>query len=309
MKQLITILSLTLILNSPVAAETLAPAPFAESWQLFLSEKEIDRNSLGKEEHLKKEFALIEEFGVRQFHRRRPGIKGMDRDERWVPFQDNKVTLSDGIEMSASHVRFAKAGYHNFIASQAPYKHNIHLFWQMIWENQTNQIVQVTELAEPTGELSVPYWPEKIGETVTLETGLKITFAEERWLLPEIHEKIQIRTFHLFHKGERRVVTHYWYRNWPDRTAPGQSRTIATLIETVHQEKLQSGSQAPIAVHCHGGVGRTGVFITLYHWTQRNQFGETPVPFFDFVASLRWQRPKLLSNPAQYAFCYRYLGF
>lgn len=283
-----------------------AETTFEQEWKSFLAQKEIDASMIGKEEYLSTELALIEEFGNMQFPRRRNSIKGMDRDERWIPYNENRVTLRNGTEMSASHMRF-DAPYHSFIASQAPYKHNISLFWQMIWENQTNQIVQVTELQEPKGELSVPYWPEKKSEALSLDTGLKITMLDERWLLSDLHEKIQIRTFEIQKDGQKRVVTHYWYRNWPDNNPPGQMQTIAVLIDTVQREKVQSGSQAPILVHCHAGVGRTGVFIALYHLTQRSQMGEPSVKFFDLVASLRWQRPRMVGNPKQYAYCYSYL--
>ncbi len=268
-----------------------------QEWQQFVQERQVDL--VGTPGNLEKEFALIEEFGTLQFSRRRPSIKGMDRDERWAPFQENRVSLSDGTEMSASRISFS-SNAHSFIASQAPYSHNMHLFWQMVWEKGIDQIVMVTELAEPKGELSAAYWPEKV-----LENGLEVTLVDEKWLLTERKENLQIRTFRLSSDGQERQVTHYWYHNWPDQSAPSQSETILTLIELVRSHK---NSSAPILVHCHGGVGRTGVFIALYHLLQCIKNGDTPPNVFEFIASMRWQRPKMVSKPSQYAFVYQTLA-
>lgn len=139
---------------------------------------------------------------------------------------------------------------------------------------------------------------------MVLENGLEISCIEESELLSELTEKIQIRRFILHHNDKERLITHYWYRNWPDDTAPTQSQTILTLIETVEKYKIFSESNSPILVHCSAGVGRTGVFITLYHLMQRSKYQDPKINFFDFVAYLHWQRPYVVGVPSQYRFCY-----
>lgn len=299
------LLTLLLTLIAPGHA---GHARFIQECQTFAAERQIDPGRIGSRDYLQTEFAFIEEFGTQQFPRRRPGIEGMDRDPRWTPYKENKVSLHNGSEMSASFIDLSshpEQRYHNFIASQAPYTHNAHLFWQMIWEKKIDQIVMVTELREPKGELSAPYWPAD-EETVALPNSLKITLVDEQWLLPNLKENIQIRTFRLSRNGQERRVVHYWYHNWPDQSAPSQSKTILTLIERVKRDKAKSHS--PILVHCHGGVGRSGVFIALYHMLQRKEVGDEQMSLFECVAYMRWQRPKMVSKPSQYEFCYDVLG-
>lgn len=300
------------MLINPIEAESfLNRGQFVKEARDFVAKKQMDFARIGTPEYIQTEFALIEEFGTLQFPRRRPSIEGMDRDPRWTPFNENKISLQDGTEMSASYLHFAsreKPNYHNFIASQAPYAHTVHLFWQMIWEKRVNQVVMVTELNEAKGELCASYWPHKQNEPLALPQGMEIKLLNERWLLKDKKESIQIRRFLLIFGAKKRVVTHYWYRNWPDQTAPNQSETILTLIKTVKQEKRRLGVQPPVLVHCHGGVGRTGVFIALYHMLQRRDLRDVPMNLFDCVAYLRWQRTKMVSRPEQYLFCYRVLA-
>ncbi len=274
---------------------------FGEEWKLFIAKKAIDLDSLA----LDHEFALLEEFSVRQLSRLRPPMKGMDRYEEWVPFYENKVSLQDGTEMSASFIypgSLRGENYQNFIASQSPMAENLHLFWQMVWEKRIDQIVMTTELYEDDGEeLCSVYWPQQIGERIILKNGIEVTLMEEKWLLPELQENIQIRKFHVHYEHQDRFVTHYWYHHWPDGTAPNAFRTIFTMIEAVENDKVLSTT--PILAHCAAGVGRTGVFIALYHMMQRAEKGDISIPLFEFVANLRWQRPDMVGDLVQYAFC------
>lgn len=305
------IFSLTALLYPFETESFLDRSQFVREARAFVNQKQMDFARIGTFEYIQTEFALIEEFGAMQFPRRRPSVEGMDRDPRWTPFEENKITLRDDTEMSASYLHFAtrqRPGYHNFIASQAPYGHNIHLFWQMIWEKLVDQVVMVTELSESKGELSAAYWPEKQNQLLSLSNGLKIKFLNERWLLKDRKESIRIRAFLVSNGEKKRVVTHYWYRNWPDQTAPNQSESILTLIKVVKQEKRRSRTQAPILVHCHGGVGRTGVFVALYHMLQRKDLRDERMNLFDCVLYMRWQRARMISRPEQYLFCYRVLA-
>lgn len=181
----------------------------------------------------------------------------------------------------------------------------MHLFWQMVWENDVDQIVMLTELFEESeGELCHPYWPEEIGQPLHLANEITVALLETQELLPERHESILIRKFHIYYRGVTKQITHYWYRHWPDNTAPKEAVTLLTLIDAVQKNK---NSSAPILVHCCAGVGRTGVFTTLYHSFQRKIRNEAPIDLLEFTAWLRWQRTKLLALFSQYCFCYNTL--
>ena len=281
-------------------------ATFNREWNRFLSKKEIDKSQIGSESYLEYEFSLLEEFSERQISRYRPYMESVDRYKGCRPYSDNRITLLDGTEMSASLAQFS--GYHNFIAAQAPYKTNRHLFWQMIVENQVDQIVMVTELLEiknPERELAYPYFPQNVNEKLLLENGFEVSMLEESFLLSELEHNIQIRKINIQGHGINKIVTHYWYRNWMDDTAPSQTETIFTLIKMVENDKDSLKSNSPILVHCSAGVGRTGVFMALYHLMQRKKNKDQKFDLFHFLGYLRWQRPYLVAMLAQYKFCYQ----
>lgn len=256
---------------------------FAEEWQQFSGNP--------KDLEIEAEFALLESFSDRQMARMRPFIEGIDRFPEWVPFRENRVQLADGTEMSASYI---EAGCERFIASQAPMQENRLLFWQMVWEQGIEQIVMTTELLDVDGdELATAYWPEK--KSLLLANGMEIELIEERWLFPENFEKVQIRKFLLRNQDQTRLVTHYWYRNWLDNCLPEREKLLA-LVEAVHKDKK---SEARVLAHCAAGVGRTGVFISVYHMLHNAD----PLEPFELVARLRWQRPEMVGVLEQYAFC------
>jgi protein tyrosine phosphatase len=211
---LIVILSINLFCYAQES--TLDISNFSQEWSLFLQSKGIDFVQIGSEIDQEDEFSLLREFSVQQSIRQRPYIQTIDRHEDYRPYVENKITLLNGTEMSASLIQLTnlKKEYHDFIAAQAPFQHNIPAFWQMILENQIDQIVMLTELFETENlskELATSYWPQKIDEKMILENGLEITLIEESELLSELKEKIQIRKFSLQNQGKERLVTHYWY--------------------------------------------------------------------------------------------------
>lgn len=281
---------------------------FKDEWKLFVDTNNITQSDAG--DNIYQEFALIEKFGFRQLARLRDPIKGVDRFEDWVPYKDNRITLSDGSEASASLVFPSiqkDIGYHSFIASQAPMKSNISNFWKLVWERGIEQIVMTTELYEDDGEeLCVAYWPVQIDKNLICENGIEVSLIEKNWLLAEEEENIQIQRFNVSWRKQERIVTHYWYHNWPHDAAPREPESIIALIKTVQGDKVKLNAEVPILAHCAAGVGRTGVFIALYHLVQRAIVGSPyPLSLFDLVAHLRWQRRDMVGELSQYEFCFR----
>ena len=300
------ILFLNLSCNAIQTSKISFITSFEQEWEKFLKNKDIDFYRIKTHLNQGYEFSLLREFSANQANRYRPYLEFIDRYESCRPYQENKITLLDGTEISASKIEFTSK-YQKFIAAQAPSPPNIHLFWQMVIENQINQIVMLTELFEkhnPTRELAHAYWPQQLGEKLTLENGVKLTLLEEKTLLSGLEEFIQIRTLNLNYFGKERVITHYWYRNWKDCQAPSQLQTILQLIHKVAKDKNKDYSKSPILVHCSAGVGRTGVFIALSHLAQRVKLKDKKIDLFDFIAYLHWQRPHLVGTLPQYTFCY-----
>lgn len=282
---------------------------FQQEWHQFVREKKVNFTFVGTPKYLIKEVGILEDFGNRQSSRQRKPILGIDRNIKWTPYRNNGVKLSNGRPMSASFIKLSteqQPFLDDFIASQAPHAQNIDLFWQMIWEKQVQQVVMLTEFAEGVLNLCPPYWPQQLRSSMQLKNGLRITLVKKDSLLTKFSERIEISTLELNFRGKRRIVKHFWYRNWLDGRIPTQPMNFLTLMNRVNQEKVMAQTKGPILVHCHAGVGRTGVFIALYHLLQKKAVGESP-SLFECVAHLRWQRPNMVSNPFQYRFCYGFL--
>lgn len=280
---------------------------FKKEWNEFMKDKEFDYAQAASEHYQEYEFSLIEEFSDQQCSRFRPYIETMDRHDDCRPYEDTQIVLSNGSEMSASFVRTSEQEnqYQNFIASQAPLKQSIQLFWQMILEHNLDQVVMLTEFLDIDNkeELADLYWPTNVNETLILKNDISVTLLEEKNLLEELEEYIQIRRFKVKSKNEERVVTHYWYRNWLDNDVPRHLQTLLTLINAVESDKSSLASNSPILVHCSAGVGRTGVFIVLYHLLERIKFNDQKIDLFEYIAFLRWQRPYLVGILPQYKYC------
>lgn len=272
----------------------------------------IAAQTLEQQELLEKEFQLLEDFSLQQEVRMRPWNPKIDRFNDTMPFSDNMIALEDGTAMSASPITLAtEYCTHNFIASHAPISDNCHLFWQMVWEQGIQQIVMTTELLElrpqHAGELCYPYWQDSHADTLALDNGIDVQCVEEEWLFPAETEKLQIRRFRLQRGGESRFVIHYWYRHWLDNSIPRHPHILLKLIEVVQRDRAEHAIETPILAHCAAGVGRTGVFIALFHALQHIQNGERPPALFDLVTTLRQQRPYMIAVYEQYAFCHAIL--
>ena len=272
-----------------------------EHFDKFLAEKGITFSQLALQNSVQDEFKLLDEFSAKQEFRRTPSIAERDRDRDCTPYIENQVFLKNGKPMSASFV--SPAGKHrenftHFIASQAPFPHHVDRFWSMVVDHDIHQMVMLTEFKHANGfQLADTYWPlEKEHPLVFGE--LKVTLLDEKWLFPEEVEHIQIRRFRVEGPNLDRVVTHYWYRNWIDQSVPRKKAVFSKLLEVVREEKQESN---PVLVHCAAGIGRTGVFIALYHQAENPE-----MPLFQIIVNLREQRPWMVGQIQQYLFCKQY---
>lgn len=165
----------------------------------------------------------------------------------------------------------------------------------------------VNELSDDGIEqLCYPYIPDISAGALSFSVGLEVLCIREKWLLADQKEPIQVRTYKVCHRGQEKMLTHYWYRNWKDETAPNQTLTMTTLIQEVARDKEALEISTPILVHCTAGAGRTGTFIVSYHLYDRFTRDSTLSRLFDLIGQMRWQRPKIVSKLPHYNFCYKF---
>jgi hypothetical protein len=100
------------------------------------------------------------------------------------------------------------------------------------------------------------------------------------------------------------TVHHLHYRNWLDGCSPFQLAMYLRFLEVV-DEHIQGEKNAPIAVHCSAGWGRTGCFIWCHSlFKNHNEFQKLDASQCILIMwrKLLLQR-ELIQNPFQLAFC------
>ncbi|XP_072172513.1 uncharacterized protein [Diadema setosum] len=181
-----------------------------------------------------------------------------------------------------------------YIAAQGPTTSSINDFWRMIWQYECKKVIMLTNIVEGKKKKCEQYWP---GMT-------PCSFGEFRIVLQEnqVTENYTIRRFNVEMAGVHRGVVQYHYTTWPDMGVPEQPSQLMNFIE-VTREMEEGASKSPIVVHCSAGVGRTGTFITLDAMLDQMN-AEGAVGIFNFIASMRRHRAKMVQVVEQYQFIY-----
>lgn len=86
-----------------------------------------------------------------------------------LPQDHTRVKLLDGGDdyINANHVQFPDSPYNlDYIACQGPLDRTAADMWRMVWQEQANIIVMLTNLKNAAGkEKCARYWPEESGRT------------------------------------------------------------------------------------------------------------------------------------------------
>lgn len=183
-----------------------------------------------------------------------------------------------------------------YIATQAPLRSTIGDFWRMVFENNSVFIVMLCAEIENGKVKSERYWPDGVGGVMTVGP-LTLTLTSENQRHDTIYRTINLRTA----DGREREVFHMQYVRWPDQGIPMSS---APLMEVIHSLGRSNASvRTPIIVHCSGGVGRTGVFITFHVALALFQM-EQPISIPKIVQYLKFCRSGMVQRKDQYLFTY-----
>ena len=131
------------------------------------------------------------------------------------------------------------------------------------------------------------YWPD---EKISIYGSMKVHILKIL-VLPEY----TIRIFSVTKAGSKdeRIVTQYHYTIWPEHGVPEYPTSLLHFVRKVMvSNPLNSG---PIVVHCSAGVGRTGVFITLFNQLRRVT-NERNLNVLDFIRSMRHNRNQMVQT-------------
>lgn len=190
---------------------------------------------------------------------------------------------------------------HSYIATQGPLQHTVEDFWRMVWEQNVNVVVMLSNLLENGREKVWQYWPE--GDSIMHLNQFQIQLQNSTT------DEQLIRRFIVLTEKEtqkKKNVTHIQYISWPDHGLPEHEHGFAQILDLVENENI---NQAPIVVHCSAGIGRTGTFCIAHsNWLKlKLLLWSSTTDKFDLkksVLRMREQRAGMIQTKDQYLYCY-----
>ncbi|XP_076077504.1 uncharacterized protein LOC143047985 isoform X3 [Mytilus galloprovincialis] len=181
-----------------------------------------------------------------------------------------------------------------YIATQGPKKNTLSDFWQMIWQENVDTIIMVTNLMEGDKKKCDQYWPESTHKKVVIgEFTLKM--LEERENTVYIYRCIQLAYEHT-----DRIVHQFHFTKWPDHDVPDKTNLVNFYRKV---KSSPSNGSGPMVVHCSAGVGRTGTFLALdalYEHGNATGF----VNIMEYTHMMRQDRMNMIQTVEQYATVY-----
>lgn len=152
-------------------------------------------------------------------------------------------------------------------ANPDAFKHTTPAFLQMAQSTNAAAIVVVANETEQNRAKFESYWSDV--EPKHFEE-LQVTSANPKMLYVPSEDKREFivqRDLTISGPSKIHTVALFHLKNWPDHgtVAP---ETLAELVKHV-DEYMQSHPGQSLITHCSAGVGRTGVFLAVYHEYQK----------------------------------------
>ncbi|KAH9490852.1 hypothetical protein Btru_033551 [Bulinus truncatus] len=224
--------------------------------------------------------------------------RNKNRFKNICPYDHSRVHLE--INTGKNEMDYINAsyieGFNNevkFIASQGPSTITLTDFVRMLWEQNTEKVVMLTNLIEEGKTKCEKYWPDsdkKVVGEIKIKHLATQTFAHYTVRQLELTKKNHV-THH---------VTQFHFTSWPDKSVPAASWSLVDF----QQHVFATPTLKPIVVHCSAGVGRTGTFIALYN-VKREAEELGHINFYETVIKLRHDRMLMVQTAEQYEFLHK----
>ncbi|XP_062620863.1 receptor-type tyrosine-protein phosphatase epsilon-like isoform X1 [Saccostrea cucullata] len=216
-----------------------------------------------------------------------------NRFKTTFPYDHSRIILSDSQSdyINANYIDgIAKSK--EYIAAQGPRQNTIKDFWTMIWQENVDQIIMLTNLKEGKKAKCSKYWPDLYQ---SISFGVISLLAEEEQMYAN-YKILKFRVTHKVHKKSR-IVTQYHYTAWPDHGIP-EPLCLVVLHDHVTRTMDQQNA-GPKLVHCSAGIGRTGTYIALDALYKAGK-SERKVNIAEYVKKMREGRMNMVQTYEQY---------
>ena len=195
-------------------------------------------------------------------------------------YGDVLATERSIVKLSSGYIN-ANFVLNDVIATQAPMENTVTDFWQMIYDYNIDKIVMLTGLFENGVTKCEKYWAYP--SVKVIDKVVKSSYIVRSILL------------------KNRVITHYQFLAWPDNGVPIDVNSFINFVKLFNNER--------IVVHCSAGIGRSGVFIAVYHYMMMLRNGKIVVePTEEYLANLvlrlRENRHGMIQTKRQYEFIF-----
>nr|XP_022308537.1 receptor-type tyrosine-protein phosphatase T-like isoform X2 [Crassostrea virginica] len=248
----------------------------------------------------KKEFAALPSGEIHTCEvGRKPDNIPKNRFKTTFPYDHSRVVLSltDGESSDYINANYIDGTNRpkEYIAAQGPKQNTVDDFWKMIWQEDINSIVMLTNLKEGDKVKCFKYWPSR-NESLCFG-NISVELIEEKMYAFFIEKKLSVTNLTI---KKTRSVTQYHYISWPDHRTP---EPIGLLDFHHHVTTTANRSKVPTLVHCSAGVGRTGTYIALDAlYREGRNTGEVNV--VEFVKKMRNNRMSMVQTYEQYITIY-----
>ncbi|CAD6244198.1 GSCOCT00014313001.2-RA-CDS [Cotesia congregata] len=229
----------------------------------------------------------------------------------WDPSRQ-EVTSEDNAEnyIHANYVDGFKE-VNKYICAQTPLEDTWESFFKLIWEQESQVIVSLTDI-DRDHEKSFYLW--------TTPKGSETTFGSFVAKILDVREELSFTKTRVMITNKitetSREITNFWFTDWPDNSIPTGMEEFVELRNKVNEEQARLIKQAendsqtlgPIVVHCSTGTGWAGTFCAINNSLEQLE-KEKEVSVGEIVLKIRSQRHSSVFLPEQYAFCYLVLKY